>query len=360
VRAGHGGTRDGPGARVAVVPGTEDGATRSEDVDTGAEVGEGAASINLVGARGAELGGTDGDGAGGTSRGSQTGVDVVVTSGNGHQETTADGGVDSVVEGSGDGATERHVTNGGTARGLGTVSSPLNTSDDTGVGAAAVVTEDLDGVDDGLLGEAVVVTDGGGGNVSTVAVQVGVGGAGNSVVAPDSARAATGNLELVVGNADAGVNDVDINAVTIVGLVVELVVDGVGAGGSDAVKTPGSVVLNLITGLQVRGEDNLVGLNPLNEVLLENNSTDLIIFRYSMGDVALSPGMTQSITVLLRNENINIMTRDRVIIGGVPVVADAMMVCHPDYICVGSDGKIITQRHVSNVTEEHNPLLSTK
>jgi hypothetical protein len=100
-----------------------------------------------------------------------------------------------------------------------------------------------------------------------------------------------------------------------------------------------------------------------NEVFLDNQSPDIVVFRYSMGDVVLSPGQSQKVTVLLKNENFNILDRNRNVLGGISVQADNLMFCHPDYLCVTAAGQVITQRAAAapppSTNMEKAPLLNT-
>jgi len=97
-----------------------------------------------------------------------------------------------------------------------------------------------------------------------------------------------------------------------------------------------------------------------NQVYHENQSQDLIGFRYSIGDVVLNPGQSQYVTVLLRNENFNILDRRQNILGGVSVQADSLMYCRPDYICITSTGQVRTHRPVPGVpSTEDAPLINS-
>jgi len=266
VRAGHGSTRNGTSLLVVITnPGGGDGSTRSENVGTFAVVGERAALIDLLDSAGGEGGGTDGDGGFDARGRTVAGVGVIVTSGNNHQEASGDGGLHGVIESKRGTAAERHVSDGGLASGLLLVGGPVDTIDDTRVGTATVVAEHLDGEDVGLLGKTPLVTDSSGSDVGSVSVLVSVGGSAHSVVAPEST---SGVLEVLMGDLDASIDDVDVDAVAIVGVVVEVVVDVIGAGGGDTILAPANARLLLVAHVN---EHDLVGLNKLDEGLFQQS-----------------------------------------------------------------------------------------
>lgn len=96
--------------------------------------------------------------------------------------------------------------------------SPFDTLDDIGHGARAVGAEDLDSIDVSLLGNTVLLTSNSAGAVSAVAVAILVGIAVGNGLAPFGAT-----LEVDVLGVCAGVDDVDIDALTTVGGVEVLV-----------------------------------------------------------------------------------------------------------------------------------------
>ena len=48
-----------------------------------------------------------------------------------------------------------------------------------------------------------------------------------------------------------------------------------------------------------------------NVVCVENQSSQLIVFTYSLGEVVVMPGNSQRVTVLLKNESFGIMNAQR-------------------------------------------------
>lgn len=232
VGAGHGGTRDGVGGSVGADPGREDGRAGGEDVNGGSVVGERGAGVGGGG-------GTDGDGRGLRSRGVVGGGGVIVTSSNNEGHASVDGSGDSGVDGRGLATTERHAGDGLGALALvpGSVGGPLDTRDDTGVGARAIGTEDLDGDDIGLLGDTVGAAGDGASAVSSVAVAISVGGVGE-VGAPAGTAA-----ELGVADLDTSVDNVDINTLAGLGIVVVGAQRRAGSLLGDAAETPGGTRL---------------------------------------------------------------------------------------------------------------------
>ena len=89
---------------------------------------------------------------------------------------------------------------------LGGVSGILDAADDAIPGAASTAAQHLDGDEGGLLGQAILDTSDGTGDVSAVTVAVRVDGI-SEVVAPDG----TTVLELLVGGKHTSVDDVDVN-----------------------------------------------------------------------------------------------------------------------------------------------------
>lgn len=114
----------------------------------------------------------------------------------------------------------------------------MDTGNHTRVRSRSVGIEDLDGNESGLLGDSIGRASYGAGTVGAVSVLVGVGGAGDEVLAPDGATA-----ELGVRGVDAGVDDVDAGAgagggvIDVLGRALDLVGDaaetpwGAGLGG---------------------------------------------------------------------------------------------------------------------------------
>lgn len=150
-------------------PGGENVATRSKDVDNAAVVGERGASV-------AGGGGTDSAGGGSRGGGVVVGIVVAVTSGDGEEDAASDEVLGSLVQGSGVATTEGHVDEStvGAAAASGITGDEVNTGDDTSVGTRAVVTEDLDTVDGGVLGDTVRGRADGTGAVGAVAVGIAV------------------------------------------------------------------------------------------------------------------------------------------------------------------------------------------
>ena len=223
----HGGTRDGSGA--AADPGGENVGTGGKDVQNAAVVGEAGASVVAVS-------GTNSADGGLRSRGVVASVSVVVASSDGDHDTRLLEVGSGAVHGRGVATTNGHGGNdtvGAVAVAV-VVGDKVHTRDDGGVLARALVVEDLDTKDLGLLGDTVGPGANGTGAVSAVAVAIAAGG----VVRLDHLGAA---LKLGVRCLDTGVDDVD--ASTLAGRVVVSVRGSTGAGAGDASKTPGSVAL---------------------------------------------------------------------------------------------------------------------
>lgn len=248
VGRGHRGTRDLVGGVLAANPGGQNVEAGGEDVVALAVVGE-------VGTLISESRGTDSDGLLGTSRRVPAGVGVVVTGSNSEVDTSIDSSVDSEVESGrlataqthvGSGALEALLALAGLGSGnLGSVllSSVLDTLDDVGHGAGAVGAEDLDGVDVGLLGNTVLLTGDGARAVGAVAVSILVGIALRNGLAPVSAT-----LEVDVLGVGAGVDNVDIDALSTIGSV-QVFAEGTEAQAltvRDTGETPGGVLLDLV------------------------------------------------------------------------------------------------------------------
>jgi hypothetical protein len=96
--------------------------------------------------------------------------------------------------------------------------SKLDTLHDIGHGTRAVGAKDLNGIDVGLLRDTVLLTTDSSGAVSSVSVSVLIGIASRNGLAPVGTA-----LEVDVLNVRAGVDNVDIDTLTTVGLVDVLV-----------------------------------------------------------------------------------------------------------------------------------------
>jgi len=213
VGRGHRGTGDDVGSSLTADPGGKDVEAGGEDVVALAKVGEVSTLVS-------KSGGTDSDGLlGGGGRVSAR-VGVVVTGGNSKVNTGIDSSVDSLIEESRLATTKTHVGSAALeALSLALLglfdllnvglSSVLDTLDDVGHGARAVGAEDLDGLDVGLLGNTVLLASDGTRAVSAVAVAVLV-----FVTLGDGLAPLGTTLEVDVVNVGAGVNNVDINALT--------------------------------------------------------------------------------------------------------------------------------------------------
>jgi hypothetical protein len=149
-------------------PGGQNADTGSEDVDDGAEVGEGSDLVVAVGGTNSEDSGL----RSGRDVGSVLGL---VTGGNSEEETGSDGAGSRAVDAGGLGATKRHAADGtslASSTGLLVVGSKVDASDDTRVGTRARGVEDLDGEEAGLLGDTVGLGANGTGAVGAVAVAI--------------------------------------------------------------------------------------------------------------------------------------------------------------------------------------------
>lgn len=247
VGGSHGSTGDGVGGGGGADPGGEDGRAGGEDVDEGTVVGVRGNGIS----RG---GGTDSADGGLGSGGVVGGVGTVVAGGDGEEDTGPDQGGGGAVGGSGVAAAEGHVGDGavGAVAGLGVGGDKVHAGNDTGVGAGAVGVEDLDGVEVGLLGNTIGGATDGTGDVSAVAVAIGVEAITGVVGEPGSTA-----TEVGVGSVNTGVDDVGASTGTS-GVVV-------GVGGlalgllGDTSDAPGSGALGDVG---VDGEDGLL-LNVL-------------------------------------------------------------------------------------------------
>jgi hypothetical protein len=162
----------------------------------------------------------------------------------------------------------------GSSVALGVGGDPVDAGNDTGVGAGAIVSEDLDGNDGGLLCDSVCGAGNGSSDVGSVAIGISVAGSRDGVVAPDGAAA-----KVVVGGQDTGVDDVGIDAgacaavVDVVGAGAGLVRDGAktprgdgGLGGLFAGLATGQIFIYIYSGLisgtyNGTGNDDRVGLD---------------------------------------------------------------------------------------------------
>jgi hypothetical protein len=247
VGRGHGGTRDGVGGVLRANPGGEDVQARGEDVVALSVVGEVRTLVT-------EGGGTNSDSVLGSRRRVVAGICVVVTGGNGEVDAGIDGSVDGKVKSGGLATAKRHVGSralealllallGGADSVAVSLSGPLNALDDVRHGARAVGAEDLDGVDVGLLGDAVLLTSDGTRAVGAVAVAILVGIAVGDGLAPVSTA-----LEVDVLVVCTGVDDVDVDTLTAVGRVEVLVprAEAQRVAVRDTGKTPWGVLLRLV------------------------------------------------------------------------------------------------------------------
>lgn len=242
----HGGTRDGVDGVLGADPGGLNAQTRGKDVSALSVVGE-------VGTAVIESRGTDGDGLSSSSGRVLAGIGVVVTGSNGEVDTRADGSVDSSIESLGLATTERHVGDGAlealslTVLGLLDLidmagGSILDTLDDIRHGARSVGSENLDGVDVSLLGNAVLLTTDGTRAVSTVAIAILI-----LVAVGDSLTPLGSALKVDVVNVGTSVNDVGIDTLTTL-LSIEVLVEGTEVQGisvGDTGETPRSLRLGL-------------------------------------------------------------------------------------------------------------------
>lgn len=134
VGGSHGGSRDGVLGVRAANPGGENVNTGSKDIKDWSKVGEVGAGVGLVN-------GADGDGVWCRSRRVLGCVCAIVTSSDNDGNTGFDGRGGGGVEGLGELATKRHGEDG---LGASVLANPLDTSDNTRVGAGSFAVEDLD------------------------------------------------------------------------------------------------------------------------------------------------------------------------------------------------------------------------
>lgn len=247
VRRGHGGTGERAGA--ATGKGGEDVGARGKDVDKRAVVGE-------AGARVGGGGGTNGAGGRLGSRGVVGGVRVIVSGRDGEEDVVVDHGGGGAVESSRVATSQGHVGDDtiGAVPPAGVTGDEVDTGNDAGVAAGALVVQNLDAVEPGVLGDTVGVGADGSSNVGAVSLSVAVDTSG---VVGDQLSAAT---EVRVAGVDARVEDVRAGAGT--GRVVVAVGASTTAAGRDAGQTPWGTRLS---GVGVEGDDAVL----LDEVDLE-------------------------------------------------------------------------------------------
>lgn len=176
---GHASSGDGVGGRRRADPSRQDVDTRGENVEAGAEVGP--AGADVIAVRRA-----DGDGVwcgGGRVVG---GVLAIVASGHDDGHTSANGRGHSGVDGSGVRASKGHGKDGLVcdALGLGVGGNPLDTGNDTRVGARSGSVENLDGNEVGLARDTVGGAGDGTSAVGAVSVLISVGRAADEVRSP--------------------------------------------------------------------------------------------------------------------------------------------------------------------------------
>jgi len=224
VRRGHRGTGDGVGGSVGTDPGRGDTDTGGEDLNTASPRGEVSGGIVLVR-------GSDGEGVGGTGGRSIASIHgLVVTSSDDQWDTLVEEALSSGINGGRLATTQGHVDDRLAGNSVG--GNPVHTRDDTGGGARSGGAQDLDTDQLDLLGNTVLGTTDGTGNVGAVSVLVNVGGARDEVGA--SGGTAT---KVSVGGVDTSVNNVGGDSLTS-GIVVEVVGVDVQVALGDARKTP--------------------------------------------------------------------------------------------------------------------------
>lgn len=259
VGAGHRGTGDSISPGGAANPGGQNVLARGKGIDDRAVVAEGGPGISVGSS-------TNSEGGGLGSGGGVCGIRVLVSGGNGKEETSGDSVGGSGVYGSGLAATEGHVGDGalGAATGLLIVGSEVDTGNDTGVGAGPLGVEDLDSIQLGLLGYTVRLSADGASNVGAMTIAIG-SGAITCVVGEVGSTA----LEVGVGGIDTGVDDIRAGVGTAT-VIIDVAGGSKGLGG-DTSQTPGSrtlsevgTVLELYRLGQV-GLNNGVLLNVVNE-----------------------------------------------------------------------------------------------
>ena len=245
VRGSHRGTRDGVDGVLAASPGGQNVQTRGEDVGALSVVGEVSTLIS-------KSRGTNSHDILSSRWGGVAGISVVITSSNGEVETSVNAGVDGNFQNPGLSTTETHV--GNTALEalslalLGSIgllnvrlNGPLDTLDDIRHGTRARRSEDLDGIDVGLLGDTVLLTSDGSGAVGSVSIAISV-----LIVGRDSLSPAGTALEVNMVNVDTSVNSVGINSLTTIS-GIQVLVEGTKREAvpvGDTGQTPGSTLLD--------------------------------------------------------------------------------------------------------------------
>lgn len=243
---GHGCTRDGVGGIWAADPGGENAQTWGKNVVALSVVGEVCAGV--IKSRG-----TDSDGLLSSSWGVVARIGVVVSGSDGKVDTSINSSVNSAVKSGGLATTKRHV--GGRALEtllsllnlLGvSVGGPLNTLYDIGHGSRSVGSEDLDGVDVGLLGNTVLLASNSTRAVSSVSVSILI-----SIVGWDGLTPVGAILKINVLDVGSGVNDIDINTLTRISGIEVLVevTESQALPVRDTGKTPWGVLLKLSLGI---------------------------------------------------------------------------------------------------------------
>lgn len=154
---------------AAANPGGENALARSEDINDGTVVGERSTSI-----RGGRSTNSADGGLG--SRANVGSVLVLVSSGDGKEDVVVNETASSAVERGRVATAKGHVGEStvGAATRASVADDVVETSNDARDGARAAVTEDLDAEESGALGDTVGVGADGAGDVSAVAVAVGV------------------------------------------------------------------------------------------------------------------------------------------------------------------------------------------
>lgn len=207
VRASHGSSTDGQNSRRGSNPGGSDITSGGENINAFSPVGERGASVSFTSTNG---GGSNGDDIGSTGRGSVASVLVFISSGNDYNDTLLVGIVDGSVKEGREATTQGHVDYRRSAPTSDELAdSPINSSNDTRVGSTSVVTQDLNTNNGCLLGETVVPSNDGGRNVGTVSI--GIGGRPGRFSLP--AEGGT-SFEVIVGNINSGVDDIDGDSTT--------------------------------------------------------------------------------------------------------------------------------------------------
>lgn len=197
MRSSHGGAGVSDAAGVGGVGGGDDAGAGGEDVDSGAVVAVGGLAPSRVDSANSQ-------GVRDVGRRTLRGGDVVVARGGDGENALAEGGVDGRGPGSRDGAAEGQVDNG----------APLAATGDNVIHGPGVAVQDhagrpgdtgehLDINEGGSLGDAKGPAAHGAGDMGAVAQSI-AESATDGVVSADGAA-----TELVVGDVNAAVNDVD-------------------------------------------------------------------------------------------------------------------------------------------------------